>query len=194
MLKKPSPPLKGHLPKNIGWAYLLLLIGILSACGGQPPTVAPSLPPNTPAPTLTPTAFLDPGPYFTPLRQPPRDPATFIPPDQVGDFTLIQVNGFCHQSSGQSSTYTSPRSETLSLQCFYLANADYARAKLQTLMVGGTLSSDPLFYTDQGAESFLLGQVGAGFLYAWTHGRWYFMARSLQGRTALDTFMTQFPH
>lgn len=166
-----------------------------------PPSVSPS--PQT----------FDPGPYFTPNRPGPEGPAAaFSPPEQVADFRRFQLWGQCEGAAGQTAYYTraaiqstpaldpqnpAPSPDplslaTLSLTCRYLEYAAQGQTAIEMLLA--ELSGPPLFMALQGEKSFLLGQSGTGYLYAWTQGRWLFLARSPQGRAPLDDFMQAFPH
>lgn len=194
---------------------LIGLVLILVACGGQEnqPADSPRLSNQarlatanaesarratlaqipTLSPSPTPIQY-DPGPYGTPNRPRPEGPETFLPEEQIGDFTRFQVRGSCLNPDGQISTYQQATTGTLQLTCRYLRTADRATAALTEISRSNLLTETPLFLKFQGESSFLLAHSGTGFVYAWTHGNWLFVARSTVGRTALDQFMQAFPY
>jgi hypothetical protein len=154
----------------------------------------PAIPVEPPTSTPLPTPNYDPGPYFTPRRASPADPATFVPDEQVGDFTRIEVSGNCLRSSGQSSRYLNADGEVIYLTCQFMDNPLQAYNAIASISQANVLTGDPIMQKLQDNESFVLGAAGAGFLYGWTHRNWLFLARSPQGREPLDAFMQAFPY
>lgn len=152
------------------------------------PTLAISPPPTEAAPKY------DPGPYFTPLRSRPEDPITFVPAETVGEFTRYQVNGTCLSLQGQTSYYTNAENATIQFSCQFKANPQQAQTAIRDLSTSNAITGEVLLMKLQGEESFLLAPSGDGFLYAWTHGHWLFIARSPIGRAPLDNFMQALPY
>src|SRR5687767_10403637 len=111
--------------RHRSWLILLILVLLAGGCKertdntSNPSTqtpqpteqaVMPALPSATPLPTRTAlppsqTPVTEPGPYFTPQRQPPPDSATFTPPEQLEGFTRIQLTGNCRNASGLLAVY-----------------------------------------------------------------------------------------
>jgi hypothetical protein len=154
----------------------------------------PTIPVEPPTVTPPPTPNYDPGPYFTPRRQSPLDPATFVPDEQVGDFTRVEVSGNCLRTSGQSSRYMNTDGEVIYLTCQFMDNPLQAYNVIASITQANVLMGDPIMHKLQDNESFVLGATGEGFLYGWTHRNWLFLARSPLGREALDDFMQAFPY
>jgi hypothetical protein len=204
--------------------YLFLALVLMGCGGGddakeEDGQVAPDAPTQTPlsdqdrlatasvlsqqTPTLTvipatitpvPTPNYDPGPYFTPRRQSPPDPSTFVPDVQIGDFTRASLQGNCQRSSGQSSRYGSSGGAIIYLSCQFMNSSSAAYNLVAGIPNDQILSGEPIVMKLQGDESFILGASGEGFLYIWTHGPWLFTARSPNGREPLDAFMQAFPY
>ena len=135
----------------------------------------------------------DPGPYFTPRRASPADPVTFMPEEQIGDFMRIQLRGTCLRASGQQSQYINSENQVVHLNCRFMLRSEDARNAVQQIVTGNGLTGEPILMELQGEESFVLGPSGDGFTYAWTHGQWFFVARSPVGRPPLDSFMEALP-
>jgi hypothetical protein len=112
----------------------------------------------------------------------------------VGNFSRYQLRGNCQTPEGQHSAYSDPAYQTIQLTCLVMPSLEAAQGYLQDLSTSASLSEPPLLFRLQGEASFLLGASGQGFIYAWTHGLWVFVARSPQGRDPLDEFMASFPH
>jgi len=173
---------------------ILFLLLFLAACGGKAQQTDP-----TPAPAQQPTSFsatpstYDPGPYFTPRRPAPEDPATFQPAAAYGDFAQKDSSGNCLQQRGLNSQYQNEAGETIYFACRFMTRQLEAQQAVASVVEANTLSGDPLAYEIQGDESFVLGASGNGFVYAWTHGQWFFLVRSNQGRPPLDAFMQSLP-
>lgn len=188
---------------------MVIVIGLLAACNNGDSSNA-----NDPTPATESTATLvrqqpgvsqnadeeqneepeyDPGPYFTPRRESPTDPANFVPPEQVGDFTQIQLRGSCLRASGQQSQYINSENQVVHLSCQFMLRSQDAQNAIQELITVSGLTGDPILTKIQGDESFVLGPSGNGFTYAWNHGQWFFVARSAEGRAALDSFMEDLP-
>ncbi|MFP4323479.1 MAG: hypothetical protein ACLFTK_13590 [Anaerolineales bacterium] len=136
----------------------------------------------------------DPGPYFTPSRQAPSNPAAFVPPAEVGPFTQTYISGRCPQRDGLQSLYQNPDNRIVILYCYHTLTPAEALSRLRGLRDSGAIAGEPIFFEIQDGKSFALGDATPGTLYAWTHERWVFIAHSLGGRAALDAFMEAFPH
>ena len=189
---------------------LLMLIVILTACNNdndasnenntEPQASAtPTLVRQQPGPIQNdteqdePEIEYDPGPYFTPRRESPTDPATFVPEELIGDFTRIQLRGTCLRASGQQSQYINSENQVVHLTCRFMLKSEDARNAIQEIVANNGITGDPILMKLQGDESFLLGPSGNGFTYAWTHDQWFFVARSPLGRPPLDSFMEALP-
>ena len=187
---------------------IVIVIGLLAACNNNDNNDAnnaspiaeetPTLVRQQPAPiqqqdTQEPDEEpdYDPGPYFTPRRQSPGDPATFVPAEQIGDFTQIQLRGNCLR--GQQSQYINSDNQVVHLTCRFMLRSEDAQNAIREIVTTNGLTGDPILMKIQGDESFLLGPSGNGFTYAWNHGQWFFIARSPVGRPALDSFMEALP-
>jgi len=135
----------------------------------------------------------DPGPYFTPRRESPIDPATFVPPEQIGDFTQLQLRGNCLGAQGQQSQYINSENQVVHFSCRFMLRSQDAQDAIRQFTATNGLTGDPILTKIQGDESFVLGPSGNGFTYAWNHGQWLFVARSAEGRPPLDSFMEDLP-
>jgi hypothetical protein len=180
---------------------LIIVIGLLAACNnGSDPSAeeAPTMVRQQPGVVQNDAQQdeepeYDPGPYFTPRRESPSDPATFAPAEQIGDFRRIQLRGTCLRAMGQQSQYINSENQVVHLSCRFMLKSEDAQNAIQQIVTNNGLTGEPILMKIQGDESFLLGPSGEGFTYAWNHGQWLFVARSPSGRSPLDSFMEALP-
>jgi len=190
-------------PTIILWAVVGLMV-ILSACDSGEPESSDTDQSTADNPqgqniddssgNVTSGITYDPGPYFTPQRERPQNPAGFNPPAELGNFTRVISRGSCISAQGQTSHYATEDFQTVVLTCRYFSSASQARLEIERLGNSRMFASPPIFMELQGEKSFVLGETGEGFIYAWTHSNWLFIAHSLTGREPLDAFMAEFPY
>ncbi len=176
--------------------YSFLLLVILVACTDDPDPIpgAENPPPVENRARPTPVVDYDPGPYFTPNREAPTNPAAFVPAESLGAFTRTHLSGRCPHTNGLQSLYQNPNNNIVILYCYYMPTPLDTLNRLRGLLESGALQGEPIFFEIQGDASFTMGEAAPGVLYAWTHARWLFIAHSLSGRAALDDFMNEFSH
>lgn len=186
------------------WIILAALVVslVLTACGGDGDddgNGGGDTVPNTPG---SPTAVRTLGPTATPRPPAPRskaepegDPYDFEAPFSVGDFTRESMQGraVSAQTGGLQATYRSGEN-TIVLTAYHLDGADQAVATVRFALESGSIIDllEPPYYGP--ASSFGVGlDRHGGYLAAWSHNAWCFLATSNGSLDALNSFLEGFP-
>jgi len=185
------------------WTMIGLLVVslVLAACGGDDDggdnggDTAPSAPGNpTAAGTLAPTATTRP-PAPRSKAEPEGEPYDFEAPFSVGSFTRESMQGraVSAQTGGLQATYQSG-DDTIVLTAYHLDDADQAVATVRFALEAGSIIDllEPPYYGPAASFGVALDRHG-GYLAAWSHNEWCFLATSNGSLDALNNFLEGFP-
>ncbi len=179
---------------------LVVLSVALAACGGGDDgnkgggaaTGAPSNP--TSAGTLAPTATTrPPAPRSNPV--PDVDPYAFEAPFSVGSFTRqsMQGNATSSQTGGLQATYQAGN-DTIVLTVYRFDDAAQAEATVRFSLEAASIIDllETPYYGPTASFGVGLDRHG-GYLAAWGHYQWCFLATSNGSLDALNNFLDAFP-
>lgn len=186
---------------------ILLLVGLLAACGGGDQDASDTAPdatneasvPATPTQrrgTPLPTVTLRPAaPRSLPV--PEGDPQQFEVPFSTGPFLRESLKGnpVSPQTGGQRGSYMHPGGGHVQITVYRFQSPNEAQRTVEFTLNGSGIDAvlgEPYYAP---AVSFGLAQDQRGdYLAVWSNDEWVFIARTSGERALLDEFLAQFPY